>query len=321
MTGCLILGVYYHLGAGVPRDLARGAALYRQACDGGLPEGCASLGQDLMAGLGGLPDPSGANHMFQRACDHGSADACARLGDNFLVGVGVPRDEGRGVELLRRACDAHNALGCEWLGVAYGQARGVVRDLPRARQLETTACGLESPTACVTLGNMVREGVGGPRDVPQAAGLFERACDAGNPTGCERLAELDQADPAGDQATIDALLQRACAAQVPSSDPTGGSPYVCAVTQGHMGITCWPPRYTACAALALRVESGEPARAASLMERACGGGIALACRSLASMYSLGHGVPQSDSEQVRWLREACRLGDAASCASPQTPAQ
>ena len=40
---CVALGVSYEKGSGVPQDKRRAAALYDQACKGGLEQGCSVL--------------------------------------------------------------------------------------------------------------------------------------------------------------------------------------------------------------------------------------------------------------------------------------
>jgi uncharacterized protein len=42
-VGCLGLGMLYRDGTGVPRDAARAATLFKQACDGGTAAACKIL--------------------------------------------------------------------------------------------------------------------------------------------------------------------------------------------------------------------------------------------------------------------------------------
>mgnify|MGYP000400547491 CR=1 FL=1 len=49
---CRSLGLLYRDGAGLPRDYARAATLFRKACDGGFGAGCVDLGVAHMMGRG-----------------------------------------------------------------------------------------------------------------------------------------------------------------------------------------------------------------------------------------------------------------------------
>jgi TPR repeat protein len=71
MHGCYKLGVSYSLGAGVSKNEVRAAALYKQACDGGLVAGCSNLGALYVTGQGVSKDVMRAAALYKQACDGG----------------------------------------------------------------------------------------------------------------------------------------------------------------------------------------------------------------------------------------------------------
>jgi TPR repeat protein len=71
--GCNNLGAHHDEAQGVPRDVARAAGYYRQACDGGIGLACANLAR--LAESEGLGDADPAA-LRARACELGQSDAC-----------------------------------------------------------------------------------------------------------------------------------------------------------------------------------------------------------------------------------------------------
>ncbi|MFT3772100.1 MAG: serine/threonine-protein kinase [Minicystis sp.] len=191
---CTAIAARAERGDGLPRDLARAAALYRKACDGDDPAGCAGLGRLVRAGSGGLDrDPARAVALFRRACDGGVARGCALLGEAYRDAVGgVARDLVRAVALFQSACDRGDLLSCNDLGGMYQLGRGgLARDDRRAAELYRKACDGGELVGCSDLGVLVGAGRGGyPRDDRLAAELFERACEAGELLGCHNQGTL-----------------------------------------------------------------------------------------------------------------------------------
>lgn len=71
----LLLGRAYQFGSGVPRDYGQAVALYRQAVDGGLPEGARHLAYMYEFGLGVRPDRAKALTYYDRAAAGGLSKA------------------------------------------------------------------------------------------------------------------------------------------------------------------------------------------------------------------------------------------------------
>ncbi len=108
MRSCAVLGNLAIDGRGVAKDRARAFELWRQACDGGEGEGCASLGFYVERD-GKLDD---ALKLYERACEAGASRSCRTLGSKYADGEGVTADRDRAMTYLDRACKAGDTLGC-----------------------------------------------------------------------------------------------------------------------------------------------------------------------------------------------------------------
>lgn len=78
---CFTLGYMFDKGKDVPRDEARGAALYQKACDTGFGPSCFNLGNMFTDGRGVAKDATRALALYRKACDGGVKPACDRLKD------------------------------------------------------------------------------------------------------------------------------------------------------------------------------------------------------------------------------------------------
>jgi TPR repeat protein len=79
MATCTTLGMLYRLGNRVAQDLAKAAALFQKACDGGHMDGCVQLGLLYAEGDGVVKDAAKAKALFQKACDGGEPRACSAV--------------------------------------------------------------------------------------------------------------------------------------------------------------------------------------------------------------------------------------------------
>lgn len=133
---CVNMGVFYKNGLqNLPRDPARAAQAFRQACELNNAEGCFRLSLMLRQGEGGKRDAAMAQKLLEQACRFsyaqacgllvsdqesachaGQAQSCVRAGLHFLRGDGVPQDVTRGRRLLRQGCSKQRIEGCEHLG-------------------------------------------------------------------------------------------------------------------------------------------------------------------------------------------------------------
>ncbi|GAA7791982.1 hypothetical protein NP0149_03910 [Helicobacter pylori] len=77
--GCCNLGVLYHNGEGVEKNLTKAAQFYSKACE--LKEGvwCGALGGLYYNGDGVKQDSKKAVALFEKACKLGAQKACEML--------------------------------------------------------------------------------------------------------------------------------------------------------------------------------------------------------------------------------------------------
>jgi TPR repeat protein len=115
----------YQEGSGVEQDSARASALYRQACDGEVMEGCTRLGLLYREGEGVPADTALAATLFRQACEGGHLVGCSELGTMFAAGEGVDRDAAHAAGLFRQACDGEVAAACVGLGALHATGEGV----------------------------------------------------------------------------------------------------------------------------------------------------------------------------------------------------
>ena len=181
---CFYLASFYDHGTGVPRDDARAATLYKQACDGQSAAACRGLGFLHATGRGVPLDHARAAALFQAACQLGDAPACGNLGVCSEAGWGVPADPSRALALYRQSCDGGDPAGCNALGHLFDAGAVVPRDDLRAASLYKQACDGGDANGCHNLGWLYASGRGVPRDEPRGVALFERACKGGDANGC-----------------------------------------------------------------------------------------------------------------------------------------
>ena len=96
--GCLVYE------AGFPKDVERGLALIRGACNANDKVGCRSLALADEEGKYTDADPAAAFALMKRACDMDDPLACAHLGRFFERGLGTRADLGAARQLYRASC-------------------------------------------------------------------------------------------------------------------------------------------------------------------------------------------------------------------------
>jgi TPR repeat protein len=242
--GCLDLATRLLTGASGPRDPARAADLYAQACGAGNGEGCFRLAGLFESGTGTLVSFSQALVFLRKGCELRSAAACTEAGALLAEGVGAG-DAGSGdaSKLFEQGCSLGNGLACLRLAgsVELSGARGKAADLyeracsqgersgcnnflalalsvlgpvkagPLLKQ-ETTACEQDDSLACWFVADLYRDGIGVQRDFSNAAAYYQRACEAEEPLACTSLGDLyltGRGVPA-DRKRAAALFRTAC---------------------------------------------------------------------------------------------------------------
>lgn len=78
---CNSLGYAFIQGDGVPKDAAKGVALFQKVCVEQYPNGCDSLAEAYVNGWGVPADRARANEYYSKACGWGFALSCSRIVD------------------------------------------------------------------------------------------------------------------------------------------------------------------------------------------------------------------------------------------------
>jgi TPR repeat protein len=292
---CLKLGLRYNRGDGVPKDLAKAAALYGTACDADAEtvQACHWLAYLLMTGEGVPKDSAKAVALYTKACDGGYTNGCYILGLFYNEGKQLAKDDAKAVALLTRACDGWILRACTDLGFLYRHGQGVTKDVSKAVGLYSKACSSAEPNACLSLGLMYRRGEDVPKDLAKAATLFSAACDAGDAQACHNIASMNSLGEGVPKDTAKAvtLYQKACDGKYAASCGVLGAFY-------YLGDNL--PK--------------DLAKAAALFERACDGDSATGCHLLSLSYSAGDGVAIDKAKAATLLAKACKLGEQKACA-------
>ena len=154
--GCTSLGFLHTHGLGVPLDLAKAAASYRQGCDLGSVRGCGLLGEAYEKGQGVAPDERHAVELYRRACDAGGWMGCSGLSNMyFRGGASLEKNDARGMEFLSRACTLGAQGACLGVGMRYLNGVGVAKDQARGRDILQHACSAGEKNACALLSGSV----------------------------------------------------------------------------------------------------------------------------------------------------------------------
>lgn len=350
--GCNNLGALALARDGAKPEPEKARAIYEDACKNGSATACGNLADLLAGGVGGPKDSTRAGELWAQACTSSGAH-CVRLGD-ALSGMGpLPKDPVRsldayqkGIKLLSTHCNLGIADRCDDLGWLFHDGRAVPRDDEQAFTYVKKGCELGSPGACNHVGLFLERGWGVPQNAAEAKKKYSEACDAGNLHACVSRA-LNETEGAARTA----LFERACkggiavgcyhhgrAQRLHLSDTEARTLVMQACGEGHAPACSYLGRWdvrersrdansnlekgclqgdaAGCATLAERLASSgkEPERAEAFAKRACDGGVANGCETLAILATAGHTRQVSASEGNGLLQKACDGRDLSSCA-------
>jgi len=87
-----VLGSYYEIGHGVPKNLSEAMKWRRISAEQGNPNAQYIVGTYYQKGMGGAKDLEEAVEWFRKAAEQGHSAAQLALGMAFALGDGVPRD-------------------------------------------------------------------------------------------------------------------------------------------------------------------------------------------------------------------------------------
>lgn len=199
-----------------------------------------------------------AHELFERACDGGDGTACANWGLMLEQGLGTDADPVAALSLYRQACGMGLAQACASEGIMVAAGQGTSADPDTAALRLGTACGDGVPRACAHLGRLVDAGTAKARDSRWTARrLYGRACDGGDAHGCRWLGDYhrlggQEREPQPRKAAV--AYERAC-----NADDAAGCLRLAELYDVGDGV------------------NADPAKARALADRACRGGLSLAC--------------------------------------------
>jgi len=239
----------YNLGVILTKKPGREQSIphFRKACEGELPEACASLGIELIpndddpdlvakarAALGFLKkacesgagrgcdyagdmltdksykivDIAAAVRSYDRGCNLGTADACWSLARIYFKGELVPKNEKEGVALVTKACVGGSADECYELGKILAKGvEGVPADSASALRASRRACDIEADYCSMVADQALR--IGG---ASAAFSVLTRGCDVNDEDACAKLADMYEngAGTSADPAKAMDLRKKAC---------------------------------------------------------------------------------------------------------------
>jgi tetratricopeptide (TPR) repeat protein len=128
-----LLGCYYHIGEGVPKDYAEAAKWLRKAAEQGHAAAQFSLGGVCYAnGLGVPKDYAEMVKWWRKAAEQGHATAQRGLGICYSNGQGVQQDYVEAVKWYRKAAEQGEADAQINMGNCYSEGKGVPQDYVQA---------------------------------------------------------------------------------------------------------------------------------------------------------------------------------------------
>jgi TPR repeat protein len=261
---------------------------------------------------------SAASTDFDRhktQCAEPKADGCILLGVDYAYGLGVAQDETHAAQIYLAACNAKNGTGCTFVADAYAFGKGMPKEKWKGR-------GIASDTLT---------------DVGKKSTLYHYACDAGDGPKCTWLASAYELGlgVTQDSAKSRTLYSRAaqlhqdacekkndmmaCAALGRLAFEGHGTPKDQAHALALFEKACDGGDATGCESLAFAYESGQSGRpkditkAVTLHAKACDGGEDMGCENAGHIYEDGKGVKADKASAGRAYKTACDRGDQPAC--------
>jgi len=179
---CVVLGVAYAEGQGIPPNATRAAGIFERTCERGSSTACLHLGLLRIAGQGGSTDAIEGARLLEHACESGELLGCFELGSLYRHGTGVPRNVELAIELWNRACQGGMQRACDEMP---GRAEAALPS--RASEVHRTLarrCDEGNLVPCMELANHYVNGTGIPQDWTAANHLLTRACFGGVHDAC-----------------------------------------------------------------------------------------------------------------------------------------
>ena len=135
ITAQFNLGMMYHHGTGIEKNLLEAIEWYRRAAEQGHTNAQYSMGYSYARGMGVTTDMSTAVNWWSRAAGNGSIEAQYSLGLVYAQGLGIEANSEQAVKWWRQAANRGNAAAQFNLGVMYANGEGVAKDMKEAEDL------------------------------------------------------------------------------------------------------------------------------------------------------------------------------------------
>lgn len=280
------------------------ATACEKACDAGDAPACLSAAKSFASGTGDAKQDAKkaeeltakAVKLLETACPK-EPTSCGRLAGLYLGGAaGIAKDPKRAAKYLSAGCQAKDAASCHDLGQVN---RLLLNDMSAAAKAYASACALGNAQGCGHIGTMHEEGTSVAKSAKKAAEYYDRGCTLGHGRSCGRLAALVRAGTVGkaDPARALELEKRGCSLKWGEACRALGDALRADPKAGY----------------AFDGKGGYVSKAALAYEDGCTLQDAPACVTLSGLYAKGTGVQQSDAMALRYLDDACKCGDGASC--------
>jgi hypothetical protein len=277
-------------------------------------------------------DPGVATFAGGKVLRHGRGEAviAASLGE-LRASLPVRSLDRRSA--LEEACQKGGLDACVDLGRLVEKGEEGPADVVLALRLYAKACQGGAMKGCVATGEHAENGAEGAPDVGAALTAYRTACEARWAPGCTRLGRLYEAtirDYAralpSYRAACDALELEGCWRLGAMYELGSGVPRDTVAAAELHQKACDGGKAPACYSLAnMRWNGSGPVakdvpRAIALFEKACEGQHGEACLFLALKYKAGEGVVENPKKALAYFGKACAAGHKGACAyAPKAP--
>jgi TPR repeat protein/serine/threonine protein kinase len=314
------LGVIYHYGLSVSKNMESAVSWYRKAADQGDSTAQCMLGNMYYHGEGVPRIYEQASVWYRKAANQGNATAQYNLGNMYKNGHGVPKNSEQAVIWFKKASDQGYANAQFSLGDMYKTGEGVQRDIELALNLFQKAANQGHASAQNTLGSLLCLA----KHFDVAAGLFRKAADQGHASAQYNLGMLyksgDGVLKSGENAVYwfkksaeqgDVDAQAALGDMYKEGD---------GVSQNYEQAAIWLRKAAEQGTMNAQFNLGilyyhgngvmkNFEQAAIWFKRAADQGLATAQYNLGIMYKNGQGVSTNTEQAKFWFKKAADQGD------------
>lgn len=183
------LGLSYHDGIDVEKDLSQCVKWYTKAIENGSLDAANNLGLMYEDGDGVIQDYYKAAQLYTLATAKGSPVAHYNLGRLYYQGTGVNESDERALQHFEYAFN-DNPDALYYAGCIYLESEEVPKDYNKAFELLKSAHKLDHADASNKLGEMYAQGLAVKSDRKKAFMLYQIASEKGSPAGMSNLAQL-----------------------------------------------------------------------------------------------------------------------------------